>query len=126
MSREALPALYLSAAVAVVPSVCFEVFPTSAIEALSYGLPVIGSNIGGIPEAVLHGQTGFLVEPGDAHALARQIDALWSAPDLRASMGSAGRILTHQRFSTDHYVGALLAAYEDARSLVRRRPRSST
>lgn len=61
------------------------------IEAGLFGKPVIGSKTGGVPEAVLDGKTGLLVEPNDVEQLAAAIKRLAEDPALRASMGQAGR-----------------------------------
>lgn len=61
--------LIKGAAVACCPSVWYENMPYSILEALAEGTPVIGSRIGGIPEAVIEGETGWLAEPGDVESL---------------------------------------------------------
>jgi L-malate glycosyltransferase len=76
----------------VVPSLTNrESFGVAAVEASACGLPVIASNVGGLPEVVLDGQTGLLVPPGDITALAQAISRLLSDPLLRQKMGHAGR-----------------------------------
>jgi glycosyltransferase involved in cell wall biosynthesis len=66
--------------------------PRSIIEAMSLGLPVVATDVGGIPSLVLHEQTGLLVPAGDAGALAGAIARMVQSPDLRARMGAAGRM----------------------------------
>ncbi len=68
-----------------------EGLPVALLEAMSYGLPAIASTVGGIPEAVVAGETGLLVEPGDAAGLAAAMKALADDPELRRKMGAAGR-----------------------------------
>jgi glycosyltransferase involved in cell wall biosynthesis len=83
----------------VVPSLTDrESFGVAAVEAAACGLPVIASQVGGLPEVVLDGQTGLLVPPGDVNALAAAMARLLSEPELRARMGQAGR-----RFVLEHY-----------------------
>lgn len=65
--------LIKGAAVACCPSVCNENMPYSILEAFSEGTPVIGSRIGGIPEAVIEGKTGWIAEPNDVHSLSRAL-----------------------------------------------------
>jgi glycosyltransferase involved in cell wall biosynthesis len=65
--------------------------PRSIIEAMSLGLPVVASEVGGIPSLVLHEQTGLLVPPGNAAALAAALVRLIEAPELRIRFGAAGR-----------------------------------
>jgi glycosyltransferase involved in cell wall biosynthesis len=61
----------------VVPSTCYEGFPLTIAEAFAVGLPVLASRTGGIPEIVLEGQTGWLVQPGDAIGLANAVSEIW-------------------------------------------------
>jgi len=61
------------------------------LEAMAAGLPVIGTRINAVPEIVVHGETGFLVPPGDRRALAQALGTLVDDPDLRRRMGTAGR-----------------------------------
>ena len=68
-----------------------EGFPRSVLEAMSTGLPVIATNIRGCREAVVDGETGLLVPPGDSRALAAAVTRLLREPDLALSMGAAGR-----------------------------------
>lgn len=68
-----------------------EGLPMSVLEAMAAGLPVVSTPIAGIPEAVVEGETGFLVPPGDRAALADRLARLLADPALRAAMGAAGR-----------------------------------
>lgn len=77
------------------------------LEAAASGLPVVGTLHGGIPEAVEHGKTGYLVKCGDPMALAEALEPLLSTPNLRREMGSAGREAVRQRFNI-HKQGAAL------------------
>lgn len=81
----------------VLPSLEREGTPTSILEAMLVGLPVVASDVGGVPELVQDGLTGFVVKSGSANALADSLDQLLSSPDLRRKMGLAGRthVLTH-------------------------------
>lgn len=65
--------------------------PVAILEAMAAGLPVVATRTGGIPELVVHGETGFLVEPGDCDALAGALDDLGADEALRAALGDAGR-----------------------------------
>lgn len=67
---DALRSLIKGASFVVVPSRCYENFPYSILEAFSFGVPVIGSELGGIPELVVEGSTGFLCKPDDPSSLA--------------------------------------------------------
>jgi glycosyltransferase involved in cell wall biosynthesis len=74
----------------VVPSLQ-ESFGVAAVEAAAAGLPVVASNVGGLPEVVVDGETGFLVSPADIEALCRRLSQLIADPALRQRMGKAGR-----------------------------------
>lgn len=86
VSREAVGAFYSQADVFVLPS-SYEPFGIVFAEAMSFGLPVIAANAGGVPELVEHGVNGLLVPPGDADALASAIAALASDCRLRRRLG---------------------------------------
>ena len=61
------------------------------LEAMAAGLPVVATNVGGTPEIVLHGETGLLVEPGDAFQLASAMITLLQNPSMCKKMGDAGK-----------------------------------
>jgi glycosyltransferase involved in cell wall biosynthesis len=68
-----------------------EALPNAVIEAMAAGLPVVASGVGGIPELIVHGETGLLAPPGDPHALAGAVDYLLDRPALAAAFGDAAR-----------------------------------
>ncbi len=81
--------------------------PTVIMEAMATGLPVVSTKIGGIPEMVIENETGFLVEPGDAVALANVIENLISDPALAQKMGRAGYERAQRLFSIERNVREL-------------------
>jgi glycogen(starch) synthase len=81
-----IPDVLRSVDVLVMPS-GYEELGSVLVEAMAVGLPVVASRVGGIPEVVSDGETGLLVEPGDAASLGRAIDRLVADPALRRSMG---------------------------------------
>jgi len=87
-----------------------EGFPRSVLEAMATELPVVATNIRGCREAVVHGETGFIVPPKDARALAQAVDFLLGNPEKTKDMGRAGREravkLYDQRVVADRFVSA--------------------
>jgi glycosyltransferase involved in cell wall biosynthesis len=90
-----------------------EGLPMSVLEAMSWGLPVITTPVGGIPEAVTHGVEGFLVQPGDALELAEAISKLLVDPELRERMGIAARARIEKQFTAEVIVPQLEALYRE-------------
>lgn len=74
-------------------------FPNTALEALACGTPVIGSHVGGIPEIVRDGQTGFTVPPGDSHALAKMIRQVLEDNSLRSALSAECRRVAVEEYS---------------------------
>lgn len=107
-------AFYNGARFVVIPSIWFEVLPTVALEALSYGVPIIGARTGGIPEIVIDGVTGLLFDPGDSNELAEKIDYLWERPKLCADLGQAGRKLVAERYCEQSYFDSLMQVFHRA------------
>jgi glycosyltransferase involved in cell wall biosynthesis len=68
-----------------------ECFPLVNLEAMQFSLPVITTTVGGIPDMVINGETGFLIPPKDPSALAEKLDQLIQDPEMRIKMGLAGR-----------------------------------
>jgi glycosyltransferase involved in cell wall biosynthesis len=101
--RDDVPAVLAEADVFVLPSRS-EASPNSIIEAMAAGLPVVATNVGGIPELVLEGRTGRLVPPGNPDALARALLDLLEHPELAAEFGRAGRRRIEETYSFDRMV----------------------
>ncbi len=109
---EALFSVLRAARALVLPSEWYENAPMSIMEAYALERPVIGADIGGIPELVRTGETGALFASGDHHALAEQLRrfaAMSSAEVLR--MGKSGRDWMQQEFTAAHYRQRLLDLY---------------
>jgi glycosyltransferase involved in cell wall biosynthesis len=96
-----LVSLYRQADVFVFPSVWHEPFGMPNIEAMACGVPVVSTRGGGIPEVVLDGQTGLLVERGNPDELAAAILRLLGDYELRQRFSLAGRTRVEERFSWD-------------------------
>jgi glycosyltransferase involved in cell wall biosynthesis len=93
------------------PSLC-EAQGIGILEAMSMELPVVGSNIGGIPESIKDSTTGFIVPPRDPEKLAEQIMILVNNPELQKSMGKLGRERIQNMFTTQIMVDNTLALYQ--------------
>ena len=70
-----------------------EGLPISILEAMSYGLPILSTTVGGIPEIVENGVNGFLVEPGDKNALLEFLEVLVLNKTKRLEMGEKSRLV---------------------------------
>ncbi|HTO00171.1 MAG TPA: glycosyltransferase family 4 protein, partial [Microthrixaceae bacterium] len=86
-----------------------EGFPVTIVEAMLAGLPVIATDVGSVDEAVIPGETGWIVPSADPQALADAIGELLADPDAAATMGAKGREIAEERFTLD----ATIAAYMD-------------
>ncbi len=75
------------------------------LEAQAAGVPVVATRVGGIPEALVHGQTGLLVEPGDSAALARALGLLLDDRQRRQAMGAAARKWVENKFDPLRFAG---------------------
>jgi glycosyltransferase involved in cell wall biosynthesis len=96
--RNDLDALLPWADVVVLPSLT-EGLPNVALEAAAAGVPVVATAVGGTPEVVVNGQTGFLVPPGDPAALAGRMNDLLKHADWARAFGAAGRRRVEAHFS---------------------------
>jgi L-malate glycosyltransferase len=94
----------------VMPSIA-EGLGTSLLDAMAASKPTVAPNTGGIPEAVADGETGLLVSPRDAHALAHAISRLLKDRNLRQRMGEAGLARVRRLFSAERMVDETLAVY---------------
>jgi glycosyltransferase involved in cell wall biosynthesis len=111
-SGDALQAIIRSASMIVVPSEWYENCPMSILEAMAYGKPVVGARIGGIPELVADGETGFLHESGNVADLAGCIKRLADNETLRGQMGRAARQRVEEQFSLKSHNAALMQVYQ--------------
>lgn len=109
--REDVPALLAASDVFVLPSYR-EGTPRAITEAMASELPVVATRIAGIPEQVIDGKTGYLVEPGDSAALADRLDALVGDPERRRAFGAAASKRAEQ-FSRERMLADLDALYAE-------------
>lgn len=105
-------ALFQAADIFVLPSYG-EGIPVSMLEAMSYGLPVVATSVGGIPEVLPNQELGFLVKPGDVPALSSALQTLIGSGELRRTMGRLGRKRVEDFHSPRRFLGQLEAIYGD-------------
>jgi glycosyltransferase involved in cell wall biosynthesis len=94
------------------------------LEAMAAAVPVVASAVGGLPEVVEEGCTGWLVPPAQPRALAERLRSLLVDPGLRCAMGAAGRERVRQRFSIQAMADAVAAIYDEVMSARSRSQRS--
>jgi len=92
----------------------WEGFPLSILEAMRAGLPVVASNAGGVAEALIDGETGFLAECGDVDQFRDRLSNLLDDPLLRRRMGDAGRTRYQANFTLEQMLQKTLAVYQMA------------
>jgi glycosyltransferase involved in cell wall biosynthesis len=108
--RAAVAAAWQRSLMGVVPSICLEAFGIVALEAMAFGRPVVASNIGGLGELVVDDETGLLVAPGSAPALAAAIDRIAGDDVLRARLG-AGALRASARYGEGLVVAEIESVY---------------
>jgi glycosyltransferase involved in cell wall biosynthesis len=116
-------ALYRRAAVLALPSVevtCYgkrvaiaELLSLTVLEAMASGTPVVCSRIGGVPEIVRDGETGYLVEPGNTEELRSRLAEIAGNPSVALRMGQAARDLVMEEFTWETCARRCVEAYED-------------
>lgn len=111
---EHLAHLYREAAGVIVPSECYENAPMTVLEAYAYGKPVVGADIGGIPEMIDPGKTGLLFPPGDVPALVECLQTLWRDRTYCTDMGHRARAVASERFALHAHIDKLVDIYRAA------------
>ena len=95
---------------AVLPSTCLDACPTTVLEAMASGRPVVATTTGGIVDMIVDGENGLLVPPGDEHRLAEAVARLLNDPDLRARLAIGAQERVH-RFTASEVAERLEAVY---------------
>jgi glycosyltransferase involved in cell wall biosynthesis len=111
-------AFYAAFDVLLLPSVN-EGTPVSAIEALAAGRPVVATRVGGVPDVVVDGEDGFLVEPGDVDGLAERLEELAGDPERRRLMGEHGRARVLPRYGVSRLIDDVDRLYRSLLSATR-------
>jgi glycosyltransferase involved in cell wall biosynthesis len=114
LPRDELERLYNRAAVVACPS-HREGFGVVCAEAMAHGRAVVASDVGGLRDLVVDGETGLLVPPRDVAALRNALERLLAEPALRRRLGAAGRERVREVCAWSSVTDATVAAYEDAR-----------
>ncbi len=108
-----IKAVYAALDVSVMASALPEPFGGVVIESMAFGVPVVGTAIGGTLEQVVDGETGYLVPPGNARALAHAISRLLEDDELRERMGRAGRKRFEEHFEFEGFYEKITALYRE-------------
>jgi glycosyltransferase involved in cell wall biosynthesis len=111
-SGDELYSFISAASFCVVPSQWYENCSMTVLESMAFGKPVIGSRIGGIPEQIDDGQSGFLFQMGSVEELAEKIRILADDKYLRSSMGKAARVILETKYSLSRHCDQLVRIYD--------------
>ena len=90
-----------------------ESFPYVILEAMSVGLPILASDVGGVGEALADGKSGLLVAPGDSNALTGALIQLLDDPAYATNLGAVARLRVQQRFTRTRMVEGVTAVYDE-------------
>jgi glycosyltransferase involved in cell wall biosynthesis len=112
--REDLPQVMAASTVLVLPTCTAEPFGRTVVEAMAAGLPVVATDAGGPREIILPGETGFLVPPGDADALAERVCWLLAHPDAARALGARGRDRAERLYALPRVVEEMTAVFREA------------
>jgi glycosyltransferase involved in cell wall biosynthesis len=103
-----------SASFLVLPSICYENFPRTIVEAFACGVPVVASRMGAMAELVQDGRTGLLFDPGNAQDLAQKVAWAHAHPDEMLTMGREARQVYLARYRADTNHELLMSIYDEA------------
>jgi len=95
----------------VLPSLCYENFPVTVVEAYACGVPVVASELGAMKEVVVHGRTGLLFRPGDAEDLAAKVSFAWNNSGYLARLGRFARQEYELKYTSERNHAALIRIY---------------
>ena len=111
-TREGLETFYQAADILVYPTKA-DNCPLVPMEAMSCGLPVVSTRVGGVPEVVSNGVTGYVTPPGDAAEFSRALEALLFSPSLLSAMGAAAVARVRDNFTMERMSNEYLRLYDE-------------
>jgi glycosyltransferase involved in cell wall biosynthesis len=111
IAYEKIEECYRRSTMVVIPSICPDTLPSVAIEAMSVGRPIIGSNNGGIPELIDNGKTGYLINPKNPKQISEKVIYLFENLKLLKMMGKIAHIRA-EKFNSEKYIKNLERLYE--------------
>ncbi len=114
LSGDELHTAYQLADVVTVPSIYVDPFPTVVLEAMASGVPVVATDFGGAREAVVDGETGYIVNPFDGINYTDRLSLILQDGDMRRRMGRTGRERVRTHFSLELQVERMLGLYQRA------------
>ena len=100
--------------VVIVPSICRENCPYSILETLAIGRPIIGSNLGGIPELVINNECGYIYD--NAEELTEKLEKILNDESIAKKMGDTSRKMAIEKFSKDAYYNRIINVYENIKN----------
>jgi len=94
-----------------------EGFANAVLEYMAAGLPVVATDVGGVREAIVEGDTGYVVPAGDDEKMAERIIQLLNEPTAARAMGERGKLIVADKFSCDHHLENTLELYDELLSV---------
>jgi glycosyltransferase involved in cell wall biosynthesis len=111
IKKNSVATYYNDAAIVIIPSIYPDNLPTVGLEALSVGRPIIGSNIGGIPEIVKNNVTGFITDSGNANQIVTAVERLIWNTQLLEKMSKNARVYAEENFAMEKHIAELIKQY---------------
>ena len=84
----------------------------SVLDAMGYGLPIVATNVGGIPRIVHEGENGFMCEPGDSVGFAETIILILTDDSMRQNMGEQSLEIVKERYSLEKHIEEIEKVYQ--------------